>query len=404
MHSTEDRERFVGRHLQRNVIVYFGSAAMLAAVLAFAEPSVLLANLAERLQAPAWVATLPMVALYTICYLPQLVMAWLIGRHHSRRKLYAGTLLISYLPMLALAATLCLVADGLALVVMFAVCVVLFAFAQGLTILPCWDLYARVFPDAERGKVLGASHAITHGVSVLAAGGAAWLVSSHSFLSFPRNYALGLVIFSLGGVAYILIVLSLREYTDYPHEPRPPFRAYCRQLRDAVRENRPFVITLAAVLLCATTAAAPPLLLVYAKRRCGLSEDHVSMLIALRPWVLVPAALAAGWFADRRTPLAVVAAGNLALATGAVALQFLSGSAAIAALLIATPALFCYNYSLLAIMLHAGAGRNHHYLAIFYTLAILPGLAPLGLGWLLEQTPRVSIALLVALSLGIPQK
>jgi len=374
---------------------------MLSAVLAFAEPSVLLANLADRLDAPAWMAALPLVAIHTICYAPQLFMAWLIGRHHSRRKLYTGTLLISYLPMLALAAALCLIVDNGPLITMFAVCVVLFAFAQGLTILPCWDLYARVFPDTKRGRVLGTSHAITHGVSIVAAGGAAWLVSSRSFLSFPRNYALGMAIFSLGGVAYILIILSLKEYTDYPREPRQAFGTYCCQLRDIVRTNRAFVTTLMAVLVCATTAAAPPLLLVYAKRHCSLSETHVSTLIALRPWVLVPAALAMGWFADRRTPLAVVAAGNLALAASAVALQFVSGPAAIGALLIAAPAFFCYNYSLLAVMRHAGpGGNNHYYLAIFYTLALIPGLTPLGLGWLLERTARVSIMLVAALSLA----
>ena len=67
--KTEEDE-FVEKYAQRNKLIYIFIACFSAFTIVFCEPTILLANLAERLGAPAWLANLPAAATFTICFIP----------------------------------------------------------------------------------------------------------------------------------------------------------------------------------------------------------------------------------------------------------------------------------------------------------------------------------------------
>jgi hypothetical protein len=52
------------------------------------------------------------------------------------------------------------------------------------------------------------------------------------------------------------------------------------------------------------------------------------------------------------------------------------------------------TYAMLAVMRRAPPGMMHQYLALYFTACMIPGLAPIALGWLLDRWPGGAMLLI----------
>ena len=381
-----------------NVRIYLASSLLLSLTAAFGDATVLLPSLALRLDAPSWLVTLPLVVQMCVAYLPVLYLGWRMRADWSRKRIYSISCIATSLTLVLLIVPLMAGASRNLLLVALVVSWLLFALIQGVGILPWWDLFARLFPPAYRGRMLGMSNVIGQVVTVIAAGAAAWLISARSPLAYPQSYAAALAIYVGGGIVYALFILRLREPSPDPAvlavaEPRPSLREYCAELRDTVSCDQAFAHTLMASMVGATVMAVAPLFLAFAQKHQGFSAEATNALVFLRPLAVIPVALVAGYASHRIRPHFVVAGIALAMLLGAGVAPWLQGRWQFLTLLLTGLSPLTYHFGLVSIMSHAPTERTQHYLTIYYMGAIIPGTAPLIMGYLLDRMPIAAWAI-----------
>jgi hypothetical protein len=120
--------------------------------------------------------------------------------------------------------------------------------------------------------------------------------------------------------------------------------------------------------------------------------------VAIRPYFAIPFVLACGYVAQRIGPgrLAAILAAMIALAIP-LALT-LWGRWQLVPLVLILLGEALSTYMLLAVMRRAPAGLMHQYLAIYFTACMIPGLAPLGLAWLLDRRPELAMSLILVIA------
>src|SRR5689334_7964321 len=138
-----DQEACLSQYAKRNYLLYMLIVLLRLGASPFGDMSVFVPTLAMRLHAPTWIVALPTVVDYSISYIPILLLGWLMGVRTSRTRVYAWSVAAMYVPILVLAISLLRIESEHMMVVAFCACVVLYSLALGVTILPCWDLFAR---------------------------------------------------------------------------------------------------------------------------------------------------------------------------------------------------------------------------------------------------------------------
>ena len=392
--------RFAQRHLKHNTRIYFSYMLFTGFLIVFGDPSALLPSLVMRMNAPSWLIVFPQVAGMSLAYLPILFVGWLLRSYHVRKKIYACFTLAVFLPYLLLAVMLILQVNARIIANSLLVVLIVTVLGQGVTILPCYDLFARIFPVETRGSVMGGSGGVAQFSQFLGAAAAAWLISSRSPLSFPLNYGVSLAIFALGEIALIPFLLSLQEYTPPERdEARPPFREYVRNLRQIVKEDRALRAVLLGVICAFTIIASSSLMLSYAKYFHGFQGDHISLLITLRIVILIPASFLSGYLCNRIGPFRLLVGIVGISIIGFLLLPFFYGVWMIIPLLLSSLAMFQYSYALVAIMNRAPQQQIHHYITLFYLAALAPGFTPWVCSFFIRQHPHVILGLLILLAI-----
>lgn len=396
-----DQETYLAQYAKRNYLLYMLIVLVSLGASPFGDMSVFVPTLAMRLHAPTWIVALPTVVDYSISYIPILLLGWLMGARASRTRVYAASVAAMYLPILALAIALLRVESERAMVVIFCACVICYSLALGVTILPCWDLFARIFPDSRRSKIMGQAGALGQASTLLTAGAAGWLISSHAPLPYPKNYAAAMLIFASNGFVCMFIILGLKEYKPpISNEPRLSFVGYLGTLWRTVQTDARFRATLRFAPFAIALVSLTPVMLAYAVKYRGFTgADDKALFVASRPYVMIPGLLLFGYISHRIGP-ARVAGGLAVLILVAVPLSILSwGRFQLVPLLMITTAAFgTLFYVLLAVMRSADQSRMHQYLAIYYTVCLVPGLAPLGLAWLMDHAPNVALTLIMLIA------
>lgn len=392
------QEQYLSQHARRNYLLYMLIILVSLGASPFGDMSVFVPTLAMRLHAPTWIVALPSVVDYSISYIPILLLGWLMGPRTSRTRVYAWSVAAMYLPILALGAALLRGGSDHTMVIIFCACVVAYSLALGATILPCWDLFTRIFPENRRSKIMGQSTALGQTATLLTAGIAGWLISSHAPLPYPRNYALAMLIFAANGLVCTGVILQLKEFKPpVKQEARLTFPDYLRTLWSIARTDRKFFRTLRVAPFGVILVSLTPVVLAYAvKYRNFTGADDKALLVTYRPFVLIPALLLLGYLAHRIGPGRVVGGlATLIFVAIPLSMIFTARLQLVPLLMIATGSIATYFYVLLAVMRSADQSRMHHYLAIYYTACILPGLAPLGLAWLMDRTPNLAMVLIM---------
>ncbi|HTL28643.1 MAG TPA: MFS transporter [Tepidisphaeraceae bacterium] len=395
--STE-QEAFLSQYARRNYLLYMLIVLLSLGASPFGDMSVFVPTLAMRLHAPTWIVALPTVVDYSISYIPILLLGWLMGARASRTRVYAWSVAAMYLPILALALALIRGGSDQMMVPIFCACVIMYSLALGVTILPCWDLFTRIFPDSKRSKIMGQATALGQASTLLTAGVAGWLISTHSPLAYPKNYALAMLIFASNGFICMFVILNLKEYKPpVETEPRLTFTAYLATLWQIVRTDRKFFITLRVAPFAVMLVSLAPVALSYAVKYRGFTgADDKALFVASRPYFLIPILLLLGYLSHRIGPARVAGALAVLILVSIPLAMTLSGRQQLLPLLmIATGASGTYFYVILAVMRSANPGQMHRYLAIYFTTCLLPGLAPLGLAWLVDRTPHLAMSLIM---------
>jgi hypothetical protein len=395
----EGQEQFLARHARRNYWLYLLLVLISLGGSPFGDMAVFVPTLAIKLKAPSWIVALPTVVDYSVAYLPILLMGWLMGPGVSRTKVYSWSVAAMYLPILVLGAALFAGTSDRVLVIVFCWSVVVYSLAMGVTILPCWDLFARIFPDSRRGKMMGQAGAVGQAATLLTAGVAGWLISTHSPLTFPKNYAAAMLVFSINGLIAAGVIRGLREYVPTIEDETSTFGEYLRGLLTIVRSDHAFTWTLAASMLAMMLAGISPVVLAYAVKYGGFVGDNdKALLVGVKPYVLIPAVLLFGYLAQRFGPARV--AGGLAalIACASPVALVVRGKAQLAPMLLVFAGANVWFYALLSAMRCAKSQQMHQYLSIFFTVCMIPGLAPLGLAWMVDRQPVVAMVLIMVIA------
>lgn len=398
-----DQEAYLARYGRRNYILYMLVIMFSLSGSSFGDMTVFVPSLAMRLNAPSWLVAFPMVAGLSIAYAPALLVGWLLGPRVSRAKAYAWSVALMYLPILVLAVFLFRGGSNELLLPIFTGAIILYSLAMGITILPCWDLFSRIFPESRRAKVVGHAGALGQVATLISAGAAAWLISSKSPLPHPKNYAAAMLIFSTGGLICAAIILRMKEFI--PPEPEGhdrSLKAYLRSIACILRTDRSFVAILKVVALAFTMAGVFPVVLSHAQKYRGFSaENDMALLVGIKPYFAIPFVLLCGYAAQRIGPgrLAAILAGLIALAIPLA--MGLWGRLQLIPLVLVLLGEAMSIYTLLAVMRRAPAGLMHQYLAIYFTACMIPGLAPLGLAWLLDRWPEVAMSMIMVIAASV---
>jgi Na+/melibiose symporter-like transporter len=245
---------------------------------------------------------------------------------------------------------------------------------------------------------MGQATSLGQVATLLTGGIAGWLISSHSPLPYPKNYAIAMLIFASNGFLCMLVILNLKEYKPpVETEPRLSFREYLRELWRIVRTDRKFFATLRVAPFAVMLVSLAPVVLSYAvKYRDFTGADDKALFVASRPYVLIPVLLLLGYLSHRIGPARVAGALALLILSAIPLAMTLSGRLQLLPLLmIATGASGTYFYVILAVMRSADPAHMHRYLAIYFTTCLLPGLTPLGLAWMVDHHPQLAMQLVM---------
>jgi hypothetical protein len=388
--------------LRRNTAIYAVTIALAGLIFSWADAAALLPSLAMQIGAPDWLAVLPQVATLTIGNAAVLLVGWRLSERTPRRKAYAVTLLPMFLPMLLLPAALLLTEDRRWLVAALGAAVVLRGFGQGMSVLPYWELFARVFPERSRARTISHMSALRQVCVLAGALLAAWLISDRSPLAFPYNYALLLTLYVAGGLSVSVVALGLKEppLPPAPEPPPPGFGEYLRRLGAIVRADADLRRLLGALMVAAALAGMPPLFLLYATHHRGFGQNDISLLVAVRPWVAVGTALALGWAAVRWGIPRCLAALALLAAAGAAATPLLWGAWQVLPQIALGFANHILSFGIVAVLNRRSDARPQDLLTVGHLALAGPSLAPLLLTFLLAWCPGAVIALAAAAGAG----
>jgi MFS family permease len=379
-------------HLKRNSWVYVLSVVVTSLAGSFGDLGVVVPSLLIKLEAPGWLVSFPMVATVSLAYLPVVPMGWWLRAEHSRKRLYMGTCGLMCVMLLVLVVPLFMGVSRETMLVCVFVSTLLYSLAAGLSILPCWDLFGRVFAERERPRLAGIATGVGQVFGVLSGVAAGWILSPGGPFEYPMDYAVSMALFVFGSVCYIGCIAFFHEpRVTEQVESREGFTAYLKGLVGLAARDRAFGRTLLAACTGAMIVAVGPLALTYATRHGGFKEEWVGWLVGLKPCVGVLIVLAVTRMSSRVTAQGIAMMFAILAAAGLGLLVICRGVWLLLPLVLVGQAFSMYSFCILAVMRHAGSGQTHRHLSVFYALAFFCGLMPLGLGWLMDRQPMGAV-------------
>jgi len=174
-----------------------------------------------------------------------------------------------------------------------------FSFTDSIAGVAWFDLLGKAFSHRERGRLIGASQAISGILSIGAGGIIGWVLQS-SGLAFPENYAL---ILSLAAVCFLISlggIYLIREPLEPVAAERQKMIEYLPGLVRLIRRDRTFLRVNASRLLIGLCGLASPFFAVYAIKELGMAEANVGWFAIAQTVGSALAGLLFGWIADRK--------------------------------------------------------------------------------------------------------
>ena len=386
---------------RRNFAVFLVDFIGSGAAFAFFDPTTVLPAFVRQLTDSAPIIGL-VGTIFTGCWmLPQLVIGQLI-KDKPRKKPYIFVAMAgrTMLCSIALAAWVGLPHHPTAMLILFFVCLVLYATTDGIGTVPWLDIMARTIPLRERGRLFGTALPIS-GLAAAGMGVLVGLILEH--YPFPDNYAL---LFTLAAVGQIPLTIALTML----REPSPE-----RQGRQTGKRGRgswlqPLVNDLAfrRLLICrilfGMVGLATPFFVVHAADVLHLPESIIGRFVMVQALAGVVSSAALGLVSQHKGPRYVIRIGIAASVTGplyALAAHLAGGDWLAQGYPFVFASLGILNSILIVGFLNylieiAPEGMRPTYIGLGNTIAGIMALAPAAGGWLLEATSYTTLFIVTA--------
>ena len=368
-------------------MTFISSATVLPSFVRQLTDSTILIGLVTAIQTGGWLG-------------PQLIAArWVRGRARVKRFIIIPTM-IGRPTFWITAATISLFgirSPGLTLAV-FYLGFLLFSVADGLSSVSWFDLFAKVIPISQRGRVIGTAQVIYGIIALGVSGTIAYLLGPTSVLGFPDNYAL---LFLLSGLALMLSLLAIaviREPKGIVESPDAPRSGYLPLLWRILSHDRNFLTLVSAHLLVGYSAMAYPFYVIYATEVLGMSAQAIGLFILAQTAGGILGGVVLGYLNGRKGSAAVVVANigiSLTMPLIALAVHILSGGVRHAILpyvyVLVFLAIGLANSSMMLGFIpryleNAPEAERPVHIGLANTLNTLTLLAPLIGGWILQET------------------
>jgi len=194
-----------------NFVAFVIDYVFFSVAISFARPDSVLPAFVRQFTRSAPVIGLVSTVWNGCWLLPQVIAArWINDKPRKKPYLMTGLSGRAMFWIIALALWFGLARHTSAMLVLFFVCLGLFALADGLASVAWFDMLARAIPVKRRGRLMGIGQAIS-GLAGLGVGLAISRILQSARFTFPTDYAL---IFTLAGAAFIpstIALIMLRE-------------------------------------------------------------------------------------------------------------------------------------------------------------------------------------------------
>ncbi len=353
--------------------------------------------------------SLPVIGLVSTIYsgcslLPQLAMArWIGGKQRKKPYLMAGIASSRiFIWIIAGALWAGLSQRPGAMLLLFFLCLGLFAAGDGSGSLAGIDILARAIPLKRRGRLLGAAQFVS------AIGGVATGATLNRLLDhqpFPTSYRSAFTLASLAFVPSLVALALIREPPPDSTAEKDAGQPSADRLPRTLFNDRRFRLLMVCRLLIGMMALAAPFYAVYPRQVLGLPESVLGSYVIAQTVAAAAASPILGFISDRYGPCQVmsitaacaVLAPLLALSASIVPPNlnlpvYLSASVFLG--LATSSGLMGHLNYLLEI---APASLRPLYVGISNTLQGMMVFAPIAGGWLLERTSYRALFTVTAL-------
>jgi len=296
-------------HYQRNFAAFLVDYVFFSIALAFASPSSMLPAFVRQFTDSAPVIGLVSTVFNGFWLLPQVIVAGIVGRSARKKPflLLGATGRVAFW-LIALGLWLGLGQHPNRMLLLFFVCLAVFAVTDTLASVAWFDMMARAIPLKRRGRLMGIAQVIG-GLGGLGVGVAITLILNSPRFPLPNNYAL---IFTLAGLAFIPTVIAsalLREVPAGDTESSGKRWGRNRWL-SPLREDPAFRRLMVSQVLCGMISLATPFYVVHATDELNLSEAVVGSFVGAQQVAGVASGVLLGLLSARRGPAPTIRVGS----------------------------------------------------------------------------------------------
>jgi MFS family permease len=286
--------------VRRNIIAIIGDVAFFMLGFSCMDPTTVMPQFLKELGASPQLIGLISGLRLLVLFAPQPYVA---HRVHGRRRVKPFLITacaIGRLPMFLLFLLIWAYGHHRTLALWaFVLFSLLFIGSDGFSIVPWTEIIGKSIPSNIRGRFFGAMQT----VSSLAALGAPALVStilSIRALTFPRNYAILILLMATGLLLSMLMLLLIQEPDTPPQEdPERTFAEHLRRIPALWRNDPALRWILTTQFLLAGGGVASSFYVLYARERFGLPESYVAIYLTAQTLGAVLTGPLWGWMADR---------------------------------------------------------------------------------------------------------
>ncbi len=381
-----------------NFLAFAVDYVFFSLALAFVRPDSVLPAFVRQFTRSAPVIGL-VSTMWSACWLlPQVVAAgWINDKPRKKPYLILG--ISGRLPfwILVLALWLGLARYPVLTLVLFFICLALFAVPDGLASLAWFDILARAIPLKRRGRLIGTSQ-VLGGLAGLGAGAVIGRILESTRFPFPTNYTL---IFTLASAAFIPSAIALTLL----REPQPSVAREERKPRSRNTWLQPwlddatFRRLLVSRVLVGMSGMATPFYVIHATDVLNLPEAIVGSFVMAQQLAGVAAGMLLGMVSDRWGPRPNICIGGAFAAAGplfALAAHVTDGGLFVRAYPLVYVAFGFYLGSQMPgfynyLMEIAPDDMRPSYIGLGNTIAGVLALAPTVGGWLLQTTSYITL-------------
>ncbi len=171
---------------------------------------------------------------------------------------------------------------------------------MGTTNVPWMDIIGKAIPSAERTRMF-AVRRLVGGLTAMGAGAViSYVLSDHSGLDFPGNYALLFVLSGIGTALSVWIFSKIREPIQPTNTRKQKFGEYMLNGLKLLREDSNYLRLCIVQFLWAFSMMASPFYVPYALSVYGISAAYVGVFVSVTQFSSIFSNVLWAWIANKQ--------------------------------------------------------------------------------------------------------